>query len=55
MAKRTFPRWSWWRAESPTCARGYHLVIEKSTVPVQTGRRLQKHFGIYRNDSQVQL
>ncbi len=29
------------------CARGYHLVIEKSTVPVQTGRRLQKHFAIY--------
>ena len=27
--------------------RGYHLVIEKSTVPVQTGRRLQKHFAIY--------
>jgi UDPglucose 6-dehydrogenase len=35
------------------CARGYHLVVEKSTVPVQTGRRLQKHFGIYRSDSQV--
>ena len=34
------------------CARGYHLVIEKSTVPVQTGRRLQKHFGIYGNNSQ---
>jgi UDPglucose 6-dehydrogenase len=26
------------------CARGYHLVVEKSTVPVQTGRRLQKYF-----------
>ena len=34
------------------CARGYHLVIEKSTVPVQTGRRLQKHFSIYANNSQ---
>jgi len=34
------------------CARGYHLVIEKSTVPVQTGRRLQKHFSIHGNDSQ---
>jgi len=36
------------------CARDYHLVIEKSTVPVQTGRRLQKHFGIYRSNSQFQ-
>jgi UDPglucose 6-dehydrogenase len=36
------------------CARGYHLVIEKSTVPVQTGRRLQKHFGIYANSSHFQ-
>jgi UDPglucose 6-dehydrogenase len=36
------------------CARGYHLVIEKSTVPVQTGRRLQKHFGIYANNPQFQ-
>jgi len=34
------------------CARGYHLVIEKSTVPVQTGRRLQKHFSIYGDNSQ---
>jgi UDPglucose 6-dehydrogenase len=34
------------------CARGYHLVIEKSTVPVETGRRLQKHFRIYGNNSQ---
>jgi len=34
------------------CARGYHLVIEKSTVPVQTGRRLQKHFSIYGNNPQ---
>ncbi len=28
-------------------ARGYRLVIEKSTVPVQTGRQLQKHLGLY--------
>jgi UDPglucose 6-dehydrogenase len=34
------------------CARGYHLVIEKSTVPVQTGRRLLKHFSIYGDNSQ---
>ncbi|MGH9328695.1 MAG: UDP-glucose dehydrogenase family protein [Terriglobia bacterium] len=27
---------------------GYRLVIEKSTVPVQTGRQLQKHLGLYR-------
>jgi UDPglucose 6-dehydrogenase len=37
------------------CARGYHLVIEKSTVPVQTGRRLQKHFSIYGNNPQFQF
>jgi len=36
------------------CARGYHLVIEKSTVPVQTGRRLQKHFAIYASNPQFQ-
>jgi UDPglucose 6-dehydrogenase len=35
-------------------ARGYLLVIEKSTVPVQTGRRLQRHFCIYRSNSQFQ-
>ena len=35
-------------------ARGYLLVIEKSTVPVQTGRRLQKHFAIYGGTSQFQ-
>jgi len=35
-------------------ARGYLLVIEKSTVPVQTGRRLQKHFSIYGTISQFQ-
>jgi UDPglucose 6-dehydrogenase len=29
-------------------AAGYRLVIEKSTVPVQTGRQLQKHLGLYR-------
>src|SRR5271169_2676513 len=31
-------------------ARGYRLVIEKSTVPVQTGRQLQKHLGRYGTD-----
>src|SRR5271157_5318216 len=35
-------------------ARGYHLVIEKSTVPVQTGRRLQKHFSIYGDNALLQ-
>jgi UDPglucose 6-dehydrogenase len=28
-------------------ARGYRLVIEKSTVPVQTAKRLWKHLSIY--------
>jgi len=28
-------------------ARGYRLVIEKSTVPVQTAKRLWKHLAIY--------
>ncbi len=28
-------------------AHGYRLVIEKSTVPVQTARRLSKHLAIY--------
>lgn len=28
-------------------ARGYRVVIEKSTVPVQTARRLSKHLSIY--------
>jgi len=28
-------------------ARSRRLVIEKSTVPVQTGRQLQKHLGLY--------
>jgi len=35
-------------------ARGYLLVIEKSTVPVRTGRRLQKHFCIYPSNSQFE-
>jgi UDPglucose 6-dehydrogenase len=30
-------------------AAGYRLVIEKSTVPVQTGRQLQKHLARYRS------
>jgi len=30
-------------------AVGHRLVIEKSTVPVQTGRQLQKHLALYRN------
>lgn len=28
-------------------AHGYRLVIEKSTVPVQTGRQLKRHLGLY--------
>ena len=28
-------------------ARSYRLVIEKSTVPVRTGRQLRKHLGLY--------
>src|SRR5204863_9052328 len=28
-------------------ANGYRLVIEKSTVPVQTAKRLWKHLSIY--------
>ncbi|MGH9375777.1 MAG: UDP-glucose dehydrogenase family protein, partial [Terriglobia bacterium] len=28
-------------------AHGYRLVIEKSTVPVQTGRQLRKHLALY--------
>jgi UDPglucose 6-dehydrogenase len=28
-------------------ARGYRLVIEKSTVPVQTGRQLRKHLALH--------
>ena len=30
-------------------ATGYRLVIEKSTVPVQTGRQLRKHLGLHRS------
>ncbi len=30
-------------------AGGYRLVIEKSTVPVQTGLQLQKHLALYKN------
>jgi UDPglucose 6-dehydrogenase len=29
------------------CAHGYRLVIEKSTVPVQTAKRLWRHLSIY--------
>jgi UDPglucose 6-dehydrogenase len=29
-------------------AEDYRLVVEKSTVPVQTGRQIQKHLGLYR-------
>jgi len=35
-------------------AAGYRLVIEKSTVPVQTGRQLQKHLSLYRANHQFQ-
>src|SRR5256885_11789995 len=28
-------------------ARGYRLIIEKSTVPVQTAKRLHKHLSVY--------
>lgn len=31
--------------------RGHRLVVEKSTVPVQTGRQLQKHLALYNNGS----
>ncbi len=30
------------------CAKGYRLIVEKSTVPVQTGAQLRKHLGIHR-------
>ena len=32
-------------------ARGYRLVVEKSTVPVQTGRQLQKHLRLYNTNA----
>lgn len=32
-------------------AHGYRLVIEKSTVPVQTAQRLSKHLAIYNTNS----
>lgn len=37
-----------------TTARGYRLIIEKSTVPVQTARRLWRHLSIY-NTNQLQF
>jgi UDPglucose 6-dehydrogenase len=30
-------------------AEGYRLIVEKSTVPVQTGAQLRKHLAIHRN------
>lgn len=30
-------------------ASGYRLVVEKSTVPVQTGRQLQRHLALYKS------
>ena len=37
-------------------ARGYRLIIEKSTVPVQTGRQLQRHLALYSaNDLQYDV
>ena len=30
-------------------AKGYRLVIEKSTVPVQTGAQLRKHLGLHKS------
>ena len=37
-----------------TTAHGYRLIIEKSTVPVQTARRLWRHLSIY-NANQLQF
>jgi UDPglucose 6-dehydrogenase len=34
-------------------ARGYRLVIEKSTVPVQTGRQLRKHLTMHKSSHLV--
>lgn len=31
-------------------AAGYRLIIEKSTVPVQTGAQLRKHLGLHRSN-----
>ena len=36
-------------------ARGYRLIVEKSTVPVVSGHQLQKHLALYRNDDQFQF
>ena len=35
------------RERLPNSASGYRLVIEKSTVPVQTGAQLQKHLSVH--------
>jgi UDPglucose 6-dehydrogenase len=35
-------------------ACGFRLVVEKSTVPVRTGRQLQKHLAIYKNNPQFE-
>src|SRR5437867_3458781 len=37
--------------EIPKNASGYRLIVEKSTVPVQTGIRLRKHLSIHRTRS----
>ena len=37
-----------------TTAHGYRLIIEKSTVPVQTARRLWRHLSIY-NSNQLEF
>jgi UDPglucose 6-dehydrogenase len=34
-------------------AKGYRLVIEKSTVPVQTGAQVRKHLGIHKSHDLV--
>ena len=30
-------------------AKGYRLIVEKSTVPVQTGAQLRKHLAVHRH------